>query len=193
MSLPYVAQAQALGSELERLLRLYRPASFALLGCSGGNGLERVDPMLTRRVVALDVNPEYVRATAARFGRSFSCFEPLVCDISLVEAAPFRPVDLLFAGLLLEYVPLLPALRLVRSGLESGGIFGCVFQRESSSLGHVSPSPYASLSLLSPHMTTLARDDVEDAAGRCGLRAGAVRDLRMPNGKILVSQVYEAE
>ncbi len=192
MSLPAVAQAPALASELESLLRQHRPASVAVLGCSGGNGLERVDPAVTRRVVALDINPTYVDAASSRFGRSFAVFEPIVCDVAMAEAAPFPPVELLFAGLLLEYLPLVPALRFIRSGLERGGIFGCVVQQESESLDRVSPSPYASLSLLSSYMKLLSPQDVVRAAESCGLRAVRERVLQMPNGKVLVSQVYEA-
>lgn len=193
MALPDVAQGPALASELEALLRRRRPASVALLGCSGGNGLERVDPAVTRRVVALDINPAYVAATRGRFGKSFASFEPIVCDISAMEAAPFRPVDLIFAGLLLEYLPLVPALRFIRSGLEAGGIFGCVVQQQSESLPHVSQSPFATLSLLSDAMRILPAQDVVEEAARCGLRPIASRSLPMPNGKILVSQIYAAE
>jgi hypothetical protein len=192
MSLPYVAQAPALALELESLLRQHRPASVAVLGCSGGNGLERVDPAVTRRVVALDINPTYVETASSRFGHSFAVFEPIVCDVAAAEAAPFHPVELLFAGLLLEYVPLVPALQLIRSGLERGGMFACVLQQESESLDHVSPSPYASLSLLSPYMRLLSPQDVVRAAESCGLRAESAHALRMPNGKVLVSQIHEA-
>jgi hypothetical protein len=64
MALPQVGQAAALASEFERLLREHRPAAVALLGCAGGNGLERVDPATTQRVVAPDLNPGYVAGAA---------------------------------------------------------------------------------------------------------------------------------
>jgi SAM-dependent methyltransferase len=192
MSLPNVAQAPALAAELGSLLQRVRPASAALLGCSGGNGLEQVDRKVTQRVVALDINPAYVEIAKARFGESFAAFEPIVCDITQVDAAPFRPVALLFAGLLLEYVPLVPALRFIRSGLESGGVFGCVVQQESESMDRVSPSPYASLSILSPYMRILSPRDVALAAESCGLKEETAHALHMPNGKVLVSQIYQA-
>lgn len=192
MSLPDVAQAQALSSELDRLLRLHRPASVALAGCAGGNGLERVDPAVTRRVVALDVNPGYVAATGERFGGSFTTFEAIVCDVGRKRSAPFRPVDLVFAGLLLEYVSLVPAMRFLRSALVPGGVLGCVVQGASAHSGVVSPSPYASLSRLSRVLKIRRPREVERAAAACDLNGRAGRTLRMPNGKVLVSLLFEA-
>lgn len=193
MALPEVAQAQALASELERLVGAHRPASLALLGCAGGNGLERVDAAVTGRVVAVDINAGYVDITRTRFAEKFAELEPIVCDIGATETTPFRPVDLIFAGLLLEYVPLVPALRFIRSGLVAGGIFGCVIQQESASLPAVSSSPFVSLSPLADHMKLLTPQEIMDAASRYSLRSVDSRALRMPNGKVLVSHVYAAE
>lgn len=190
MALPEVGQAKALASDLGLLLQRYRPASLALLGCAGGNGLERVDPAVTRRVVAVDINPDYVSVTRRRFEQMFDEFEPIVCDISAMEKAPFAPVDLIFAGLLLEYVALEPALRFIRSGLKSGGMFGCVIQQESESIPRVSPSPFASLAVLASAMRIVSPQDIADAAARCDLRIVETRTLQMPNGKLFVSQLY---
>ncbi len=103
---------------------------------------------------------------------------------------PFRPVELIFAGLVLEYVPLVPALRFIRSGLESGGIFGCVVQQESESLSRVSPSPFKSLEPLTDHMRMLTPEEVVAAAARTDLRLLGSHTLEMPNGKVLASQAY---
>jgi SAM-dependent methyltransferase len=193
MSLPEVAQSAALASEFEDLLQARRPTSVALLGCAGGNGLERVDATVTRRIVALDINPAYVEATCSRFDGRFHELETFVSDIAEMELAPFRPVQLIFAGLLLEYVPLAPALRFIRSGLETGGTFGCVIQLESDSAPVISPSPFTSLAVLSGHIHTRTPQQVVDAAVLGKMRWMASRTLRMPNRKVLVSQVYAAE
>ena len=39
------------------------PASVAILGIAGGNGLEHVDPSVTSRGVGLDLNPQYPDVT----------------------------------------------------------------------------------------------------------------------------------
>lgn len=193
MALPDVGQAAALASELADLVRWSRPASLALLGCAGGNGLDHVDPAVTRRVVALDINPDFLEAASRRFAGRFDEFQTTRCDIAAAGSAPFEPVDAIFAGLVLEYVPLVPALRFVRSGLETDGVFVCVIQQESASSPRVSTSPYSdSLSVLSEHIRTLKPEQVIDAAVICGLRFIRSRSLAMPNGKVLVSQTFVA-
>jgi len=39
---------------------MHAPSSVAMLGCAGGNGLERVDPGVTTRVVAVDIHLSYL-------------------------------------------------------------------------------------------------------------------------------------
>lgn len=190
MALPEIAQSQALASEVGALVERYRPASFALLGCAGGNGLDRIDPAVTRRVVAVDINPAFVLTAQQRFGARFESFEPHVCDVSAGTSAPFEPVDVVFAGLLFEYVPLLPALGFIRSALVAGGILGAVLQRPCDSMPEVSPSPYRSLECLASEMRLVAPEELTAAASRVGLVTLASRDSRMPNGKILATIVF---
>ena len=192
MSLPEIGQASALASELARLLGERRPASLALLGCSGGNGLEHVDAAVTSRVVALDINPAFLEATMARFGRVFEVLEPVLCDLTTVREAPFRPVELAFAGLLLEYVPVRSTLQLIRSALLPGGALGCVLQEESATLAHVTPSPYSSLGALAGCMTLRSPAEVTHEAAAVGLDLLETRTLVMPNGKVLASLLFEA-
>jgi len=42
MSLPEIGQAQMLADQFELLIKRHSPASVALIGCAGGNGLERL-------------------------------------------------------------------------------------------------------------------------------------------------------
>jgi len=71
MALPEVGQASLLADIFERALREFRPGSVAVVGCAGGNGLDRIDRTRTTRVVGIDVNPAYLEA--ARHGTRESC------------------------------------------------------------------------------------------------------------------------
>ena len=64
---PEVGQLQLLSRRFGEALRRYRPASAAILGCATGNGLEHVDPAVTRTVVGLDVNPAHLAVARRRF------------------------------------------------------------------------------------------------------------------------------
>lgn len=50
MSSPEVDQLSVLSGLLKDALERFRPRDFLLLGCSTGNGLEHVDPVVTRSV-----------------------------------------------------------------------------------------------------------------------------------------------
>jgi hypothetical protein len=103
MALPYVDQARMLAEAFESLLREYRPASVAVIGCAGGNGFERISPVQTKRVVGLDLNPEYITAARNRFNGFFESLELIAGDVQGAAVA-FAPVQLIFAGLVFEYV-----------------------------------------------------------------------------------------
>ncbi len=44
MSDPSIGQAAMLANQLELLLELRMPSSIAIIGCAGGNGLDRIRP-----------------------------------------------------------------------------------------------------------------------------------------------------
>lgn len=190
MSLPEVGQAQALARELGRLLLEFKPASVALVGCAGGNGLGEVDPAVTSRVVALDINPSFVAAADKRHGRRFATFEPVVCDVASDGEVPFKPVSLVFAGLLLEYVQPEKLLRFALESLERGGILACVVQLPCESLPEVTPSPFSSLEVLAPHISLVSPEAVVGRAEALGFSHISSRLNTMPNGKELLTLVF---
>ena len=60
-------QLTALSDLFKRVLDYCRPRSVAVLGVAGGNGLERIESKITKRIVALDINPQYLDAVQKRF------------------------------------------------------------------------------------------------------------------------------
>ena len=55
-----VQQLDVLSELFAETLAYCHPVSVAVLGMAGGNGLDRVDGAITRRIVGLDVNPLYL-------------------------------------------------------------------------------------------------------------------------------------
>jgi len=191
MALPEIGQARAIADELGRLLRTYEPRSLAVLGCSGGNGFDRISPERTVRVVGVDLNGEYLAAVRSRHGPRLPGLELFPCDVE-TDAVPFEAVELAFAALLMEYVDASKALAFVRRSLVPGGVFGCLLQRPSESLPAVSASPYESLRPLASAMVLVEPESLSALAKREGLSLRSQRTLEMPNGKILQCQIYVA-
>src|SRR5581483_8809374 len=96
-----VQQMNALAELFGEALSIRRPESVAVFGVAGGNGLERLDPAVTRRVCAIDINPDYLAAVRTRYpnvpGLALHCL-----DLA-EEHVRLAPVQLVHAALIFEH------------------------------------------------------------------------------------------
>ncbi len=191
MSSPGVAQARLLADIFAEQLDIHKPRSLAVLGCAGGNGFERIASDITRRVVGVDLNGEYLNAVRVRFGTGFGQLELVEGDIQAATVA-FAPVDLVYASLILEYVDVASTLRRVRDVLNPGGAFVTVVQLPAVHLPAVTLSPYTSLQVLEAVMRFVAPEDLRAAAEHNGLRQLSAATRQTPPGKRFEVQVFRA-
>ncbi len=182
MALPHVGQAQLLSGLFADAVREYDPRSVAVVGCAGGSGFERIDPNRTPRVIGIDLNPTYIDRARQRFADRIPELELYVGDVQ-TDAFDFTPVDLLFAGLLFEYVNLAPTLRNLRSVLTPGGVLVAVLQLPNDAVEEVTPSPYASLTTLAPLMRLVAPGELVQAAATLGFEQIGDQIVPTPGGK----------
>lgn len=182
MALPDIAQAQMLAEQLQRLIERHHPRSAALLGAAGGNGLSSVDASIVRRVVAVDVNARYLDTCVERYAARFEHFEPLVHDLAL-GPPEIEPVDLVFAGLVLEYLPSTQWAPVLTSNLITGGIASVVLQLPSKSHAEVSASPFTSLQRLGSLFRFVVPDDLHARIESAGLVKIESRELELASGK----------
>lgn len=181
MALASVGQARFLADQLEAAVRRFRPASLALIGCAGGNGLARLMPYALMRVLALDINPDYVARTQARYAGTL----PLECRCADIAAGrpPGPAVDLVIAGLVFEYVDVHRALRSMRALTREGGALATVLQGAATGQGRVAPSPYPGVSRLAAELRALAPQELASAAREAGYRDADGRWYELPGGR----------
>jgi SAM-dependent methyltransferase len=189
MALPYVAQAQLLSDVFAGALEVFTPRSVAVLGCAGGNGFERISPLITDRLVGVDLNPEYILEVQRRFGDRIPALELFVGDIQKDEFN-FLPVELVFASLLFEYVDVGAALARIHSMLTANGRLVTVLQLPNSSIPEVTPSPYKSLSALSPVMQLVSPDLLERLAAGQGYQQTGADVVESAGGKLFQVQTF---
>ena len=101
MRSPAVQQLDALSDLFAEALSVGNPASIAILGIAGGNGLERIDPNVVQRVVGVDVNPEYLDVVRVRYAHLPRL--ELHCIDLAEQALNLQPVQLVHAALLFEH------------------------------------------------------------------------------------------
>lgn len=120
-------QLAALSAIFAKVVGTLRPARLLVPGVGTGNGLEHVDPAVTRRVVGLDVNIQYVAMARQRHLRLGPALELYCEDVqrTRLEAASF---DLVHAALVLEHVEPLPAVERFARWLAPGGACSVVLQ-----------------------------------------------------------------
>jgi hypothetical protein len=189
MTHPDVGQAAFLSAQLAALLAQYAPASLALAGCAGGNGLEHVDPRVTPRVVAIDINPAYVQAVAQRHGARLRGLELHVADIE-APALSIAPVDLVYAALLFEHVEIGAALRTLGAVCRAGGILASVLQQPQAGSPTVTATPFRSLEQLGTTMQLLEPAQLAAAAAAAGFSLVRASAATLPSGRRFALQVF---
>jgi SAM-dependent methyltransferase len=174
------------------LLRTYIPESVAVLGCSGGNGFDRIDPAVTRRVIGVDVNPQYVAATCQRFEARLPGLQLIVGDIA-TEAVMFEPVKLIYAALVLEYVDPAVVLRRMPSLLTPDGQLCIVSQRPSATIPDVTPTLFVSLGRLSDVMNPVSPEQLGVIAADLEFDTIHEQIVQSSAGKKFQVQVFQRE
>lgn len=187
MTLPAVDQARMLADVFALALREHAPPSVAIAGCAGGNGFERIDPQVTRRVVGIDINPAYLAVTRKRHAQRLAGLELYAVDLG-VAGPECAPVDLVHAALFFEYVDVPAALAHLVALLKFGGVLQALIQLPGN--GAVSPSPFRRVQALAPFMRLVAPDALDAAAGRAGLQAIEAHRVPLPSGKAFAVHTY---
>jgi ubiquinone/menaquinone biosynthesis C-methylase UbiE len=182
MALPDVEQTRLLSDIFAGALHTFAPRSVAVLGCAGGNGFDRVAGTVTDRVVGVDINPDYIRQARRRYEDRIPRLELIVADVER-DACVFAPVDLVFAGLLFEYVDADAVLGRIRAMLSPGGTLVTVVQLPSAAIPEITPSPFASLGALSPVMHLVAPETLTKFAAARGFREIMANCVRAAGGK----------
>jgi ubiquinone/menaquinone biosynthesis C-methylase UbiE len=104
-----------------------QPDRLLLVGCSTGNGLEHVDPSITKRIVGVDVNLQHLGIARQRFFHLGPTLE-LYCSEVEKFRQPAGSFDMIHAGLVLEYVQPEVAVRRFAEWLAPGGTCSVILQ-----------------------------------------------------------------
>jgi len=182
MSSPDVQQHQTLAGLFEEALRAARPETVLLAGSALGNGLERVDPSVTRRVTCVDINPHYLERIEKDFGTLACSLELLCADLNTHEVEP-RSFDLVFAGLVLEYIDWRLVLPKLASAPRAGGTLAVILQLPSDHTPVVTPSKFTSLSALEPLFHFVDPAALVEIARHEGLEVAMRRTHPLPSRK----------
>ncbi len=163
MASPGVGQLQLLNAVFRETLAARRPTSLLVPGCTTGNGFEHIDPARTKRIVAVDINPDYLMVLQERFPGLACLMETVNQDILACEFEP-ASFDLIFAGLVFEYLDAPAVLAQFRAWLKKDGALAVVLQLPDDRLPAVTETACAALQRLAPIMKLLTQEAFDFAA-----------------------------
>ncbi len=148
-----VEQSAALSELFADALAHCQPESVAVIGIAGGNGLERIDSSVTRRVVGIDINSAYLDAVRQRYGQ-MPGLELICADLTeRFDGCP--PVQLVHAALVFEHAGTGPCLDNMLRMVGDGGSLSVVLQLPSDTAPSVSKSQFESMQILSAGFTMI--------------------------------------
>jgi SAM-dependent methyltransferase len=182
MCSPQVGQHPVLNALLKEALTRASPRSVLVLGCSTGNGLEHVDPGVTSRVVAVDINPAYLERLTERFPAPPFALEARCTDLAAC-AFEREAFDLVHAALIFEYVDWSRVLPRVAESMRPGGVLSVVLQRPSQATPAVTPTPFATLRSLESIFCFVDPDVLVTEAAALGLHLESRRTQTLESSK----------
>ena len=141
-----VRQLEPLSDLFRRALDLCRPESVAVLGIAGGNGLERVDSTITKRIVGVDIHANYLGIVRQRYG-TLPGLELCCADLAEMPAS-LTPVALVHAALIFEHTGLGRCLENALLLVAPGGKLSVILQVPSGAEHDVTPTRYSSMQAL---------------------------------------------
>jgi SAM-dependent methyltransferase len=151
MSHPAVKQSPFLSEIFHDALHNYKPETVAILGCATGNGFEHIDPVVSKRVTAVDLNPEYLDIVQNRFGSKIPGLHCICQDVVKCELEA-RSYDLIHCALIFEYLDPSPLIEKISLWVRHKGILVVVLQLPSPKSGSVTRTEFKSLKRLEPIM-----------------------------------------
>ena len=122
-----VDQLAPLSAIFEEVYAAAQPDRLLVLGCGTGNGLEHVNPAVTKRIVGADVNLQYLGVARQRFIGLGARLELYCTEAEKLRAAP-ESFDLVHAALVFEYLHPEPLVRRISEWLAPGGTCSVVLQ-----------------------------------------------------------------
>jgi ubiquinone/menaquinone biosynthesis C-methylase UbiE len=188
MALPGVAQSQYLSSCLFEVLESYKPENVAILGCSGGNGLEKIDEKKIKKIICLDINPGYLKEAENRYKSHFKNIE-FVCQDIASQNFKISNMDLIYAGLIFEYVDIEPAIINISKFLNKKGILAVVLQQPHENIPEVTPSKYKSLEKLSEIFRFVPPVKLIELCEAYNIRLISQKEVQLQSGKKFIELI----
>jgi hypothetical protein len=176
-----VQQSVALSELFAEAIAFCHPASLAVLGVAGGNGLERIDSKKTARVVGVDINPLYLDAVRSRYSHITGL--ELYCIDLAEQHIELNSVQLVHAALIFEHAGVGCCLDNAVSLVADGGALSIVLQLPGKTGQDIGRSGVASIQKLTCHFSMIDPVKLQEILGERTFRLAYETRRSLPAGK----------
>jgi len=184
-----VQQLDALSELFAAALERCQPPSVAVLGVGGGNGLDRINSGVTKRVVGLDLNQHYLDEARKRYGGTYNL--SLHCVDLAEERVELEPVHLVHAALVFEHAGIDLCLENAVSLVDGRGALCAVLQRPSQAEQEIGSTNFSSMLTLKDDFALVDPINFQSKLASVGFRMVHEVLRPVPAGKGLWMGVFE--
>jgi SAM-dependent methyltransferase len=156
-----------------------QPDRLLVLGCATGNGLEHLDPVVTQRIVGVDVNLQYLGVARQRFFHLGPRLELFCSEAERFRAQP-GGFDLVHAALLFEYLHPEVLVRKIAEWLAADGTCSVVLQLPG---GEAPAAPTKTMQLIAKAAKLVAPEELTRLFDHYGLQRKRAKTVPLRHGK----------
>ncbi len=158
-----------------------QPDRVLVVGCSTGNGLEHVNPAVTKRIVGVDVNLQYLGVARQRFFHLGPRLELYCSEVEKFRSPP-ASFDLVHAALVLEYLQPEVLLRKISEWLAPKGTVSVVLQLPG---GEPPRAPTKAMQIIEKAMRLVPPEELTRLLEQHGLARKRAKTVPLKHGKSL--------
>ncbi|MEO7048032.1 MAG: class I SAM-dependent methyltransferase, partial [Ferruginibacter sp.] len=185
MAHPLVGQSILLNSLTKKYLDKIRPEAAVFLGIAGGNGLEHIDIDITKSVIGIDINQDYLNTTLKRYKNTIASLQLMNLDI-VKNSVRICMVDFVWAALVMEYTGIDKVLDFCTNNLRIDGHLVVSIQSNNNKQS-VSPTGIESVKKAEEIFSIVNPEELLSKAAETGYRLIAREENSLPNGKSIIT------
>lgn len=183
MSHSSVGQLGVLSALTKKYLNSIKPKECLFLGIAGGNGLEHIDNNITKKVIGIDINQDYLNTSYERYNDKIASLELVNFDITKEEVVLCK-ADFIWAALVLEYTGVEKSLEFAKKNLNAGGHF-IVSIQSNNGVQSVSETGIEAVKKVGDIFQLINPDVLISKAVEIGLKLIGNEEFFFQNGKSL--------